>query len=121
MPGTDFTDRFIGKHRRDIGHLDVRVGDKFIEENGRFFIIRATRQGPLPEIPAVKPEPTEPKEPEVPPEPPEEDPEGDEEPPEGDGGEEIDGDGGEETDGDDGEGTDGQEGDKEPSGDPEGE
>jgi len=61
------------ENQRDIGHLDIQTGDKVTSENGRFFIIRAPRQGtipfpgktpemPLPEIPPqeMHPEGTQP-------------------------------------------------------------
>lgn len=38
------------ENRRDIGHLDIGQGDNLVEENGRFYILRAPRQGTLPTI-----------------------------------------------------------------------
>lgn len=66
------------ENRRDIGHLDIKVGDKFIEENGKFYIVRAPGSAPAPMV-----EPPEPPEPPAD-EPPEDDPIQDEDPPEGD-------------------------------------
>lgn len=54
------------ENQRDVGHLDIQQGDKLASENGKFFIQRAPRQGPIPQIkpPEQPPEPPEPEEPE---------------------------------------------------------
>lgn len=38
------------ENRRDIGHLDIGQGDQLADEGGRFYILRAPRQGALPTI-----------------------------------------------------------------------
>ncbi len=70
------------ENRRDIGHLDIQQGDSLAEENGKFYIIRAPRQGPIPQIktPPLKAGPDKPKPPAEPPaEVPPANPEGEEE------------------------------------------
>jgi hypothetical protein len=69
------------ENRRDIGHLDIGQGDNLGEENGRFYILRAPRQGSLPTI-KIPPKagPTAPEPPAAPPaEVPQANPEGEEE------------------------------------------
>jgi len=63
------------ENRRDIGHLEIKTGDKFIEENGKFFIVRAPGSTPAPVV-----TPPSPPEPPADEEPPDEDPEQEEEP-----------------------------------------
>jgi len=75
------------ENRRDIGHLDIGQGDNLAEENGRFYILRAPRQGSLPTI-KIPPKagPTAPEPPAAPPaEVPPANPEGEEEEEEEDG------------------------------------
>jgi hypothetical protein len=69
------------ENRRDIGHLDIGQGDQLADENGRFYILRAPRQGSLPTI-KIPPKagPTAPEPPAAPPaEVPPANPEGEEE------------------------------------------
>jgi hypothetical protein len=48
------------ENKRDIGHMDIGQGDRLVEEGGKWFILRAPRRGPMPQIgkpasPAAKP------------------------------------------------------------------
>lgn len=56
------------ENKRDIGHLDIGPGDRLVEDNGKWFIIRAPRRGAIPKImkPPLPAGPTKPDQDEQP-------------------------------------------------------